>query len=90
MAKKKIAQEPRPPKRAEPFRDATKAPLMKGDVKYVISQLQLAFEEVFDADTFPAGGERDACVLRALRRLRSAQSTLASGMTICDVRANDH
>jgi protein tyrosine phosphatase (PTP) superfamily phosphohydrolase (DUF442 family) len=46
------------------------------DADAAISELREAFDEVFDAASFQCGGEHDALVLSALRRLRLVQGML--------------
>jgi hypothetical protein len=65
----------------DPQRDDAIVSMLRGDARYVVRQLQLAFDDVLDVDTFPEA-ERDLVVLRALRRLRTAQGVLESGMAI--------
>jgi hypothetical protein len=60
----------------EPFHDTKRVTIMKGDAEYVVSEIKGAFDDVFGADAYPDGGSRDVCILRALRRLRTAQDML--------------
>lgn len=66
-----------------PFSDITGITIAKGDLEYVASELTKAFDDVFDAEAYPEGGERDARVFSALRRIRGAREMLDIRLSVC-------
>ncbi|MEO7037283.1 MAG: hypothetical protein ABI548_25240 [Polyangiaceae bacterium] len=52
------------------------------DADAAIAELREAFDEVFDAASFQCGGEHDALVLSALRRLRLVQGMIRGSVEV--------
>jgi len=52
--------------------DGSLAGVTRGDAAYVVAELSLAFDAIIDAESMHHGGERDARVFGALKRLRNA------------------
>lgn len=60
----------------------TAAALQPVDADAAIAELREAFDEVFDAASFQCGGEHDALVLSALRRLRLVQGMIRGSVAV--------
>ncbi len=60
--------------------DSTTVTVMRGDLALAASHIRAAFDDVLTAETSDDGGQHDVLILRALRSLRNAQSSVECEM----------
>lgn len=89
MAKSKVAQGTRAPKKKraeqpvsegagiEPTNDGTRVTVMRGDLALALRYISGAFDDVLAAELSDDEAQHDVLVLRALRQLRNAQTSVS-------------
>lgn len=64
----------------DPAHDSSRVTVMRGDLALAAQEIQAAFDDVLAAELSDDAAQHDVLVLRALRRLRNAQSSVECEM----------
>ncbi|HYQ46212.1 MAG TPA: hypothetical protein VER11_29785 [Polyangiaceae bacterium] len=64
----------------DPRHDATRVTVMRVDLALALNEIRAAFDDVLTAELSDDASQHDALVLRALRHLRNAQSSVECEM----------
>lgn len=64
----------------DPALDSTQVTVLRGDLALAVQHIRNAFEDVLAAELSDDGSQHDVLVLRALRHLRNAQSSVECEM----------